>query len=70
MGEEFSPSKPITREYMTQVGDPDGKCTGLCCRMFIFQRYICKGLEMNLLEIKFLSIDEGMILYTDIGQNH
>lgn len=25
---------------------------------------------MNLLEIKFLGIDEGMIWFTDIGQNH
>lgn len=40
MGEEFSPSKQITREYMTQVGDPEENCTGLCCKMFKFQRYM------------------------------
>lgn len=41
-----------------------------CAAECLFLKDICKGLEMNLLEIKFLSIDEGMILYTDIGQNH
>lgn len=37
MGEEFSPSKQITREYITQVGDPEGKCTFLRCRKFNFK---------------------------------
>lgn len=40
MGEEFSPSKQITREYITQVGSPEGKYAGIHCRMFNFQRYV------------------------------